>query len=231
MRARQKINPCVTFIIALLIGGVTTSSSTTPSFSIPNDASGTQGSYVSIPIEVSGASNVGSLYINLTYDPNVLSVQNVTTTELTNTSLLQWNTIPLRTLLIAMIDSSGITGSGSVATITFFVVGYQGATSPLTFEKVEANDVYTLAPISVTTENGQFLVEKTQKRSRADELLVLLLFLVVSILISNSVFFWWLKHETRESEEYKRRAKKILAVGSILATAVIVLAIYIYFLA
>ena len=55
------------------------------------DASADAGASIDIPIEITGASNVGSMDLELTYDPKVLNATQVKAGTLTSGAMLQSN--------------------------------------------------------------------------------------------------------------------------------------------
>lgn len=123
-----------------------------------NDTSGSPGSTVEVPLNLAEAANIGAMDIVLTYDSSVLGVSSVEKGELTQNSLFQSNTVVPGIIAIGIADTGGINGDGSVAVITFNVVGELGDTSPLTLESVKTNDVDTLFDIPVTITSGTFTV-------------------------------------------------------------------------
>ena len=113
-----------------------------------------------VPIEVTGAANIGSMYLELAYDATVLTPTEVKRGKLTANSLLQPNLDDPGRVKIALIDASGFSGDGSVAVVVFDVPGKDGATSPLTLENVRASDATSQPPVTIPTavENGTFRV-------------------------------------------------------------------------
>ncbi|MBM3132005.1 MAG: hypothetical protein FJZ95_03095 [Chloroflexi bacterium] len=116
---------------------------------------------IRVPIRVEGASNVGSLDIVLGYDATVLQAMEVVPGPLAQNAMMEYNVAKTGQVAIGMIDSSGITGDGSVAVIGFERINATG-TSPLSLVSVEAHDATTLVDIinrtyegSVSEEGGQ----------------------------------------------------------------------------
>jgi len=122
------------------------------------EVSGAPGQRAEVPIEVTGAANIGSMYLELAYDATVLTPTEVKRGKLTANSLLQPNLDDPGRVKIALIDANGFSGDGSVAVVVFDVPGKDGATSALTLENVRANDATTLADIPTAVENGTFRV-------------------------------------------------------------------------
>jgi hypothetical protein len=95
-----------------------------------------------IPIRIENAEDMESMRITLPYDPAILSPTEVSKGTLTAESSLEWD-VGDGTIQIALEDSAGISGTGSIARIGFDVVGSPG-------------DYYTLAPtVSANEGTGQ----------------------------------------------------------------------------
>ena len=114
---------------------------------------------VSIPINAEDASNIGALHLELVYDPAVLEPIEVEKGILTGNAMLESNIDTPGRAVIGMIDAAGISGDGSLAVISFRVVGTNGITSALTLEKVVAHDVTTLIDVSTRAISGSFTVK------------------------------------------------------------------------
>lgn len=121
------------------------------------DSGGTVGE-VSVPVNLQGASNVGSISIELTYDSTVLEATEVKAGELTKSAMLEYNINNPGKIIIGIIDSSGINGDGTVAEIRFNTVDSGGA-SPLTLNTVETHDATSLIDIINETSDGSFTAE------------------------------------------------------------------------
>jgi hypothetical protein len=124
-----------------------------------SDTVGAPGETVNVPINLAGASDVGSMDIVLTYDSNVLRAVEVEAGKLAKTALIESNTAEEGEVIIALADSSGITGDGEVVLISFEVLGESGTTSPLTLESVSVSNT-ELVELVTTTESGTFSVEE-----------------------------------------------------------------------
>ena len=114
-------------------------------------------STVEVPINLEGTTDVGSMDIVLNYDADVLSAVDVNAGALGKNSLIESNTARDGAVIIALADSSGISGDGAAATISFEVLGDTGSTSPLTLEEVSVHTL-DLGAIIPNTVNGTFLV-------------------------------------------------------------------------
>ncbi|NAT10846.1 hypothetical protein C4E22_04760 [ANME-1 cluster archaeon AG-394-G06] len=122
-----------------------------------SDTTGAKGSTVEVPINLEGATEVGSMDIVLTYDADVLRAVDVEAGALGKNALIEANTARDGEVIIALADSSGINGDGTVAIVTFEVIGDAGTTSALTLEAVSVHNL-DLGEIIPNTEIGTFLV-------------------------------------------------------------------------
>ncbi|NQE54725.1 hypothetical protein C5S29_14135 [ANME-1 cluster archaeon GoMg3.2] len=140
---------CLLCLVALAsAGGLTVSVS---------DITGAKGSTVEVPINLEGSTEVGSMDIVLNYDADVLCAVDVEAGALGKNALIESNTANDGAVIIALADSSGINGDGTVASVAFEVIGDAGTTSYLTLEAVLVHNL-DLAEIIPNTESGTFLV-------------------------------------------------------------------------
>ena len=107
------------------------------------------------PIQVEGASNVGSVAIELTYDSSVLEVTTIEAGELASNAMFEYNALIAGRVLIGIVDSSGIDGDGAVAKVSFNVIDDEG-TSAITLQNIEAADADTLVDILTETSEGSY---------------------------------------------------------------------------
>ena len=116
-----------------------------------------KGKTIDIPIDMTKAQTIGSMDITLTYDSSVLTATKVTSGTLTSGSTVMGNTATLGTVTIGIMDVFGFSGDGSIAKITFEVIGNDGDTSSLTLTSVSASDT-DFNDVPLTTQNGKFTV-------------------------------------------------------------------------
>ncbi len=114
---------------------------------------------VNVPVNLQGTSNVGSISIELTYDSTVLEATDVKSGNLASNAMMEHNIENPGRVIIGIIDSSGINGDGTVATVSFNVVDSEG-TSTLTLDKVETHDATTLVDIINETSDGSFVAKE-----------------------------------------------------------------------
>lgn len=121
------------------------------------DIEAPHGEDVEIPIEVQGASGVGAMHIEMTYDTAVLSpIREVQTGDLASGGLVVGNTSTPGRVTISIAHASGFSGDGVVAKVVARVAGKNGASTPLDLQNVTANHFQTKAVIPTTISNGTF---------------------------------------------------------------------------
>ncbi len=113
---------------------------------------------VVVPINLQGASNVGSISIELTYDSTVLEAIDVKSGELASNAMMEYNIDNPGLVIIGIVDSSGINGDGALAEIGFDVIDSE-RTSSLTLSSVETHDATSLIDIINEPSDGSFVAE------------------------------------------------------------------------
>ena len=81
------------------------------------EMTGRPGASIQVPVEISGASNLGSLHLEVTYDPLILQAMSVTAASLARDALLDFNVQPGR-VVIGLASADGISGTGKLELIT-----------------------------------------------------------------------------------------------------------------
>ncbi len=114
---------------------------------------------VDVPIHLTGANNVGSLEFVLVYDPEVLQVSSVAPDVLANAAVIGSNALVPGRVWVGIADARGIDGSGSVATVTFDIVGRQQGRSALTLKEVVAHDATSLLDILSDATAGEYTID------------------------------------------------------------------------
>ncbi|MDO8637616.1 MAG: cohesin domain-containing protein [Dehalococcoidia bacterium] len=107
-----------------------------------------------IPVTVRGASNLGSLQLELRFDPQALELKDVKAGPLARNALVDSKISAPGRVQIGLVAASGISGDGGVVMLTFAPVGKAGPVS-LTVEQLQAADT-DLRDLVVTTSAGQF---------------------------------------------------------------------------
>ena len=114
---------------------------------------------VEVPVDLTGARNLGSLEFVLVYEPSVLEFAEVKTGSLARNALIDFGTRTKGRLWAGLIDANGINGDGPVAIISFNVVGPGLTDSPLSLESVSAYDATTLLDVLTESSPGRFAGE------------------------------------------------------------------------
>jgi len=150
----------------LLIG---TASAAAVIVTIPSGSVGA-GAKATIPVMVSGASNLGAMDLTITYDPSILKFSQANLGELSTNGIVEGNEIKSGTAKISFADTKGISGSGTILTVTFDVVGAKGASTALNAgAKAYGLD---LKDIPTTAQGGSITV--TQPKSGIETVVILL---------------------------------------------------------
>ncbi len=116
--------------------------------------SGATTAQVTVPVNANNANNLGSLEFEVVYNPAVLQPESVTKGELADNSMIDFSFARSGRVWVAMVDSNGLSGSGSLAEITFRRVGSGQTAAVLTLENVRAHNATTLVDIITSTTAG-----------------------------------------------------------------------------
>ena len=132
----------------------------------------TSGSSVTVPISISGSPNIGSMYLDFTYDSTILAATGISLGTITSGALLVGDVLsdPVPNgaiatnisnsghVIISLIHADGFSGDGSIAIVTFTKIA--SGTSQLDLIDVQATDpAYQL--ISFNVINGSYVSEVT----------------------------------------------------------------------
>ncbi len=167
---------------ALVAGLVASAQSLTVSVEA---AQAPSGQTVDVPILVQGSPGFAAMHLELTYNPALLSVQEIEPGDLvTGEALTAFNTDEAGRVVISVAASEQIEGDGSLAVARFQVEGEQGQTSPLDLEYPKAWDESGF-DLVVDVESGEFTVASNNMLLllAAVACLLLLLFLLVALLL------------------------------------------------
>lgn len=111
---------------------------------------------VKVPINAQSADDVGAIHIELAYDPAVLEATEVKAGTLAGNAMIEYHLDTTGWVVVSMVDSAGMNGEGSLAVVTFNVVGEDGATSALTLENLAAWDATNVFDMPVESTPGSF---------------------------------------------------------------------------
>jgi len=116
------------------------------------------GSKVVIPVIVSGASNLGAMDLMVTYDPSILKFSGAEVGSLSTNGMIESNGDSPGVIKIGFVDSRGVTGDGTLMTLTFNVVGKKGATSKITPQVTGVKNANLVDIQTTITRGGVFTV-------------------------------------------------------------------------
>ena len=128
--------------------------SRTVTVSVPDDGQGEPGGAVVVPIHATAFTDVESIDLTLKYSPEVLAAVSVSETSLTSPLTLTSNVSEPGVVRISFFGTTAISGSGTLAEITFSVVGALSDVTPLDLTKALFNE----ASPSTVADDGSFLV-------------------------------------------------------------------------
>jgi hypothetical protein len=111
---------------------------------------------VDIPVNITGATGIGSLQFELIYDSKLLSAVQVESGTLPVDSLFEYRIDAPGRVIVGMVYAKGISGDGSVAFITFQARGEIDESIPLHLENVTAHNASTMSQISATASSGSY---------------------------------------------------------------------------
>ena len=116
-------------------------------------------STVEVPIQVVGASSLGAIHLELDYDPQVVTPENVTRGALAGSNaIVDFNPDKPGRLVVGLVTLDAIHGDGDLAIVRFKVIGKSGTSSALTLENGKAWESGSLAEVLVKTEAGKISV-------------------------------------------------------------------------
>ncbi|TVQ02897.1 MAG: hypothetical protein EA381_02400, partial [Planctomycetaceae bacterium] len=116
-----------------------------------------QGAMIEIPVSLADVNGLLAANLRIGFQSSVLSLQSVSTGTLTSGWSLQTNTSTSNQVTLVMASGTPISGSGTVARLTFSVVGAIASQSPLTLSQVSLND----GAITTHASDGLFVVNGT----------------------------------------------------------------------
>ena len=113
---------------------------------------------VKVPVIAMSAEDVGTMHIELTYDTKVLRAIGVSHGTITENAEIEYNLEVPGKVIIGRLDSKGINGQGSLASIAFQVVGTSEMISPLKLENIKAWDTLNISQLKSTTLDGSYRI-------------------------------------------------------------------------
>lgn len=106
-----------------------------------------------VPVNLKDARNVGSLHVEVVYDPEVLSAIDVEAGEIGSNAIIEFSLSIRGRVKVGIVDASGINGGGAVVTVSFKIVD-KNKTSQLSLENLECYSAKTLYDIVFKSSPG-----------------------------------------------------------------------------
>lgn len=128
--AQTRITTAITPVITQVQRQLTSCTGSSPSVYI-EDRTMSNGKAVTIPVMMCNAQDVANMDMTVTYNTNVLSFTGASKGSLNANTLFESNEPSTGTIKISFASSSGYSGSGSIALLTFTVTGSGSGTSPV----------------------------------------------------------------------------------------------------
>jgi len=176
------------------------------------------GEDVEIPIDVKGASGVGAMHIELTYDTAVLSpIREVQAGDLAGGGLVVGNTSTPGRVTISIAHANGFSGDGVVAKVVARVAGQDGASTPLSLQNVTANHFQTKAAIAATVSNGTFT-----EGGAGSKLAIWGLFGLLAVVIAGAAAYAFTRRTTRRPAAVRASAAAAQAPAAAAAMGLMV---------
>jgi hypothetical protein len=126
-------------IAAVEVGGLISVVPAQTSLSLPDDAAGTPGGTVIVPIDATPADGIG-LDLMVEFDPTVIQFVSATTTPISSAFSLTTNLVSPGELAISLFNTTPLSGSGSIVDLEFLVVGGAGDLTPLMLTRGEIDE-------------------------------------------------------------------------------------------
>jgi len=111
---------------------------------------------IQVPIKIRNATDVGAVWFELVYDPNVLAATEVRADELSSGAESGYNADTPGRVFIAVQNAPLINGDGILVKAYFKVLDNAG-TSTLTLENIQARNGVTLEYVDAQSSSGNFV--------------------------------------------------------------------------
>ena len=123
-RCIDRLSKYVSLAVLLLFATVSAASAGgLNTISIGGDVQGTVGDYATIYINVTGSDTVGSLQLDVLYDPSIISADSITAESLTTGSMFVPNIDNIAgKIRMGLISIGGVTGNGPLVKINYSII-------------------------------------------------------------------------------------------------------------
>jgi hypothetical protein len=110
-------------------------------------------------VMIENANDLGSLQITLSYDASIIEITEVKAGKLGKNALLEFNKDTAGFLVIGIVDSVGINGSGPIASVSYKML-QQDMVCPLRITEAQAYNADNLIDIAVKLADGMITTGK-----------------------------------------------------------------------
>jgi hypothetical protein len=115
------------------------------------------GSEITIPVSIQDANGIGALLFNIRYGTLLLTYVSTEPGTLKPDAVVEAREITPGVVEIGVIDSKGITGSGTVAQMKFKVTGDPGSSTSMNLAVLEAYDA-TSKSLNIGSRDGEMMI-------------------------------------------------------------------------
>jgi hypothetical protein len=157
------------------------------------NATGRPDATATVNLSVSNASEIGAMDLALRYDPAVMRFAGFQAGASAENALLEANESEPGLLLLALADSNGLSGDGTLAVLTFDVTGADGDRTAIAVEVVRAYHYELLTDIPMSATPGELSITGKEEIP----LVVVALLAVLAILIVATAVVLWLVLRSR----------------------------------
>ena len=158
------------------------------------NATGRPGATATVNLLVSNASEIGAMDLALRYDPAVARFAGFEAGTSAEGGLLEANEAEPGRLLLALANSNGLSGDGTLAVLTFDVTGVDGDRTAVAVEAVRAYHYELLTDIPMSTTPGELSITG---KGEIPLVVVALLAVLAILIVAIAVVLWLLVRSRR----------------------------------
>jgi hypothetical protein len=141
-------------------------------------------SLAEVSVFASDAGAIGALDLLIEYHPDVVSLEGAREGEVAGNALFDFNEIEPGSVRLGVVASNGLSGDGSVATLSFAVIGAQGESTAISIADVAAWHFEDLIDLPVETNDGGLSVTGASTLSTTTLIILGLVVVVVVLLVA-----------------------------------------------
>jgi len=119
------------------------------------------GASLDVPVMADVPDAVGALQFDVTFDPAVLSISDVTSGALLGNALVEFGGEPAGTVAVAIASLDGISGNGDLVVLTFDVVGDGGDSTALEVSDARAWEGENHLEVLVDAQGGDVSIAES----------------------------------------------------------------------